>query len=38
MKWGTLIPHLVLEIICEESLNDMDNNQILLDVYPNERK
>jgi hypothetical protein len=34
MKWDTLIQHLELEVICEESLSDMDNNQVLLYVYP----
>jgi hypothetical protein len=33
MKWDTLIHHLELEVICEKSLNDMDTNQVLLDVY-----
>jgi hypothetical protein len=34
MKWDTLIQHLELEVIFEKKLSHMDNNKVLLNVYP----
>jgi hypothetical protein len=34
MERGTLIQHLEVIIICEESSIDVDGNSVILDIYP----
>jgi hypothetical protein len=34
MERGTLIQHLEVVIICEESFIDVDGNMVILNVYP----
>jgi hypothetical protein len=34
MERGTLIQHLEVIIICEESFIDVDDNMVILNVYP----
>jgi hypothetical protein len=34
MEKGTLIQHLEAIIICEESSTNVNNNKVILDIYP----
>jgi hypothetical protein len=37
-EWGTLIQHLESIMICEESSTNANDNQIMLDVLPNDER